>query len=101
MRWDWLLSVLTLVIYFGAEEWDGPISIYEMFGEMYAEVLFFVPDYRMDLLAPALILDSDFGRLQSSLNEVLFPSSSILTMRTDCRNYFGKTLVFSIWAEMR
>lgn len=72
MRRDRLLPVLTLVIYFGAEEWDGPISIHEMFGEMDTEVLSLVPDYRMNLLAPALIPDNDFGRFQSSLKEVLF-----------------------------
>ena len=31
-----------------------------------------MPDYRMNLLAPALIPDNDFGRFQSSLKEVLF-----------------------------
>lgn len=71
MKEDWLLPVVTLVIYFDSKEWDGPLSIHEMFDKQDARVLALVPDYKINLLAPASIEDEDFGKFQSSLKEVL------------------------------
>ena len=75
MKDDRLLPVVTLVIYFGKECWDGPLSLHEMFAEQIreesAEVMEFVPDYRMNLIAPGLIGDEDFSRFRSTLKEVL------------------------------
>lgn len=71
MKADRLLPVVTLVIYFGSQNWDGPLSIHEMFLEQDARVLALVPNYRINLLAPASIEDYDFEKFQSSLKEVL------------------------------
>ena len=71
MKEDRLLPVVTLVIYFDSKEWDGPLSIHEMFDKQDARVLALVPDYKINLLAPASIKDEDFGKFQSSLKEVL------------------------------
>lgn len=71
MKEDRLLPVVTLVIYFDSKEWDGPLSIHEMFDKQDARVLALVPDYKINLLAPASIEDEDFGKFQSSLKEVL------------------------------
>ena len=71
MREDRLLPVVTLVIYFDSKEWNGPLSIHEMFGKQDARVLALVPDYKINLLVPALIKDNDFEKFQSSLKEVL------------------------------
>jgi hypothetical protein len=71
MKEDRLLPVVTLVIYFDSKEWDGPLSIHEMFLEQDARVLALVPDYRVNLLAPASIEDHNFEKFQSSLKEVL------------------------------
>ncbi|EET60284.1 hypothetical protein BRYFOR_07844 [Marvinbryantia formatexigens DSM 14469] len=71
MKADHLLPVVTLVIYFDSKEWDGPLSIHEMFAGQDARVLALVPDYKINLLSPASIEDEDFGKFQSSLKEVL------------------------------
>lgn len=73
MKEDWLLPVVTLVIYFDSKEWDGPLAIHEMFDKQKqdARVLALVPDYKINLLAPASISDEDFEKFQSSLKEVL------------------------------
>lgn len=55
MKGDHLLPVVTLVIYFDSKEWDGPLSIHEMFAGRDARVLAFVPDYKINLIAPASI----------------------------------------------
>ncbi len=71
MKEDHLLPVVTLVVCFDSKEWDGPLSIHEMFSGQDARVLALVPDYKVNLIAPASIKDEDFGKFQSSLKEVL------------------------------
>lgn len=71
MKADHLLPVVTLVIYFDSKEWDGPLSIHEMFTGQDARVLAFVPDYKINLIAPAAIEDSEFEKFQTTLKEVL------------------------------
>lgn len=71
MKEDRLLPVVTLVIYFDSKEWSGPLSIHDMFDKRDARVLALVPDYKINLLAPASIEDEDFGKFQSSLKEML------------------------------
>lgn len=71
MKEDHLIPVVTLVMYFGAKEWDGPMSVHEMFEEKDARVLAFVPNYKINLIAPANIEDSEFVKFKSSLKEVL------------------------------
>jgi hypothetical protein len=46
---DKLLPVITVVIYYGEEEWDGAKSLYEMM-EIPAELRPFVNDYKMNLI---------------------------------------------------
>ena len=71
MKQDRLLPVATLVVYFDSKEWDGPMSIHEMFGEQDARVLELVPDYKINLIAPASMGDDDFDKFRTSLKEVL------------------------------
>lgn len=71
MKQGRILPVVTLVVHFSAREWDGPMSLHEMFGEQDARVLALVPDYKINLVAPASIKDSDFEKFHTSLKEVL------------------------------
>ena len=68
---DKLMPVITLVIYFGASEWDGPMSIHEMLSTKNEELLPFIPDYRINLIAPAQIANSDFLKFRTDLGKVL------------------------------
>ena len=68
---DQLVPVITLVILFNPAPWDGPISIHEMLSVKDERILSFVPDYKVNLVAPASIKDSDFEKFHTSLKEVL------------------------------
>ncbi len=71
MKDDRLIPVLTLVVYWDSKAWDGPMSIHEMCRDWDEEFMALVPDYRINLLAPAAIEDDDFDKFHSSLGGVL------------------------------
>lgn len=71
MKEDRLLPVVTMVVYFDSKEWDGPMSIHEMFTDQDERILELVPDYRINLITPASIKEEDFGKFRTSLREVL------------------------------
>lgn len=54
---DHLTPVVTLTLYWGPDEWNAPRSLHEMFPELPQEILRFVPDYQINLIAPAEIED--------------------------------------------
>ena len=68
---DRLMPVITLVIYFGASDWDGPMSIHEMLNTGDQALLRFVPDYRINLIAPAQVPDEDFEKFSTDFRDVL------------------------------
>lgn len=70
-RSDELIPVVTLVIYFGTEAWDGPRNLYEMFGVENKKILPFVPDYRINLIAPEEMSEQEINRFHTDLREVL------------------------------
>ena len=65
------MPVITLVIYFGASEWDGPICIHDMLNANNKRLLSFVPDYRINLIAPAQVPDEDFEKFSTDFRDVL------------------------------
>lgn len=68
---DKLMPVITLVIYLGASHWDGPMSIHEMLSTKNEQLLRFVPDYRIHLIAPAQMADEDFLKFRTDFGKVL------------------------------
>ena len=70
-REDKITPVITLVINFGSKRWDGPIRLHEMFSEQPDHILRLIPDYQVLLIDPMSMADTDLGRLNSSLREVL------------------------------
>lgn len=68
---DILIPVVTLVIYFGADEWDGPRRLHEMFEVTDEKLLSMVPDYKINLIVPAEMNDEDFEHFTTDLREVL------------------------------
>lgn len=68
---DRLIPSITVMIYFGAEKWDGPLSLFEMMDVEDSEILQFMNDYKINLIAPAQMLDEEIMKFQSSLREVL------------------------------
>ena len=68
---DRITPVITLVIHFGADAWDGPLSIHEMTGLDDYDILRFVPNYKINLIDPARMDSEDLTKLETSLREVI------------------------------
>lgn len=49
---DKLIPIITLVIYFCADPWDAPRSIYDMLSVQDQTLLSYIPDYKINLIAP-------------------------------------------------
>ena len=66
-RTDRLLPVITATVYFGPDEWDGPLSLHEMMKVKDRRLLRTVPNYWINLIAPARIDDADFEKFNTDL----------------------------------
>ncbi len=62
---DRLIPVITAVILFDPDEWEAPMSIHEML-DVDEALLPFIPDYRINLFAPAKISDSEFSSREAA-----------------------------------
>lgn len=65
---DKLKPIITLTIYFGADTWDAPRSLKEMFEDVDESIMQFVEDYKVHLIVPNEIQDfdkfaTDFGKV--------------------------------------
>ncbi len=64
-----LKPVITLVVYWGAEAWDAPRSLYEMLDVDDPDILKFVDDYKLKVIVPSEI--TDFEKFHSEARYVL------------------------------
>jgi len=69
---DRLIPSITVMIHFGADRWDGPLSLFEMLDVEDPEILRYMNNYRVNLIDPAQMADEEIMKFQSSLREVLF-----------------------------
>lgn len=69
---DRLIPSVTLTIFFGAEKWDAPLSLFDMMDISDPAVLSCMDNYHLRLIAPAQMADEDIMKFRSSLREVLF-----------------------------
>ena len=67
---DRLTPVITLVVYWGTEAWEAPLNLHDMFSVKEPEILSFIPDYQINLIAPAFMDDQELNKFQTSLREV-------------------------------
>ncbi|MBR4752309.1 MAG: Rpn family recombination-promoting nuclease/putative transposase [Thermoguttaceae bacterium] len=67
---DKLIPVVTLTIYFGPDSWNGPKDLHSMMAAD-EETLRFVPNYRLNLLAPSELSEKDFVKFRTELSLVL------------------------------
>ena len=65
---DKLIPVITITVYLGTMEWDGPRKLSDMFGDVDEELMPFIPDYRINLLAPREI--TDFTGFRTSIRQL-------------------------------
>ena len=62
---DKLTPVITITLYLGTTQWDGPRSLVEMMPQMDERILPFINDYRINLLNPLEI--TDFSKFETGL----------------------------------
>ncbi len=71
-RSDKLLPVVTIVVHWGADEWDAPVSLQEMYqDDINDSLLQYSPDYHINLVSPAMMSDGELDIFKSDLREVL------------------------------
>ena len=68
---DRLIPSITVTIFFGPEEWDGPLSLFEMMDVSDPDVLACMDNYHVRMIAPAQMSDEEIMKFQSSLREVM------------------------------
>ena len=68
---DRLVPVVTLVIYFGSDNWDAPLSLKEMYSSTDSVILAHAPDYHVNLIAPKEMSDDEINEFHSNLREVM------------------------------
>ncbi|MDO5383226.1 MAG: transposase [Eubacteriales bacterium] len=68
---DTLVPVITLVIFFSSEKWEGPLSLHDMFSIQNEKILSLVPNYRVNFIAPASMTEEEIDKFRSSLREVM------------------------------
>jgi len=68
---DRIVPVITLVIYFGSERWDSPLSLKEMYSGVDSVILAHAPDYHVNLIAPKEMSDGEIDEFRSNLREVM------------------------------
>ncbi len=66
---DRLTPVITLTIYWGADEWDGPLCLSDMISDDYSQIKSYINDYKVHLIAPGNI--EDFSKFKTELRAVL------------------------------
>lgn len=71
-RTDRVLPVLTIVVHWGTEPWDVPLTLREMYPDgINPRLLKYVADYKVNLVSPALMSDRELDTFKSDLKEVL------------------------------
>ena len=68
---DRLIPSVTVTIYFGPDEWTGPMSLFDMIEVKDPRILACMDNYHLRLIAPAQMPDEELMKFQSSLREVL------------------------------
>lgn len=68
---DRLIPVITLVVYFGSDSWNAPLSLKEMYSDVDDVILAHAPDYHVNLIAPAEMSDVEINEFYSNLREVM------------------------------
>lgn len=64
---DKLMPIITATVYLSGEKWDGPMSLHEMLRVKDERLLKFVPDYPVNLIAPAGMNDEEFQKFHTDL----------------------------------
>ena len=64
---DKLIPIITAVVYFGEEPWDGPRSLFEMLDVRDERLYSFLSDYKLNLISPADMDEDEFVKFNTEL----------------------------------
>ena len=64
---DKLIPIITAVVYFGDEPWDGPRSLFEMLDVRDERLYRFLSDYKLNLISPADMHEDEFEKFHTEL----------------------------------
>ena len=64
---DRLIPIITATVYLSPEKWDGPMDLQDMLDVKDKSLLKFIPNYPINLIAPANINDEDFEKFSTDL----------------------------------
>lgn len=64
---DKLFPIITATVFLSDDEWDGPMDLHDMLSVKDRSLLKFIPNYPINLIAPANMTDSDFGKFSTDL----------------------------------
>lgn len=90
---DKLKPIITLTLYWGSKQWDGPRSLYEMFEPMDVRVMNCVNDYKLNLVVPKDV--QDFGKFKTELGtalNIIAVSDDLKELKAFCREFSTKTV---------
>lgn len=68
---DKLIPIITAVVYFGDEPWDGPRSLFEMLDVRDERLYRFLSDYKLNLISPADMVEDEFEKFRTELGYVM------------------------------
>ena len=64
---DKLIPIITAVLYFGEDPWDGPRSLFDMLDIRDKRLLPFLNDYKLNLISPADMGEEEFEKFHTEL----------------------------------
>ena len=64
---DRLIPIITATVFLSDKEWDGPMDLHDMLDVRDRGLLKFIPNYPINLIAPANLSDSDFEKFSTKL----------------------------------
>ncbi|EGC03761.1 Rpn family recombination-promoting nuclease/putative transposase [Ruminococcus albus] len=67
---DRLLPVITFVIHFSPDEWDGKTTLKELLKNTDPKLLPFISDYKMNLIDIAQLTENDFSKFHSETKQI-------------------------------
>lgn len=68
---DRLIPSITVTIFLGSEEWNGPLSLFDMMDVPDPDVFACMDNYHVRLITPAQMPDEEIMKFQSSLRDVM------------------------------
>ena len=66
-REDKLIPIITATVFLSDDEWDGPMDLHDMLDVKDKSLLKFIPNYPINLIAPAHMSDGEFEKFSTDL----------------------------------